>query len=65
MKYLTNYRMQKAVELLHDENLTVKEIAVLVGYDSEVAFNQAFKRSYGFPPGVFRRASISTLLRNS
>ncbi|WP_238360812.1 helix-turn-helix domain-containing protein [Iningainema tapete] len=57
--------MQKAVELLHDENLTVKEIAVLVGYDSEVAFNQAFKRSYGFPPGVFRRASISTLLRNS
>lgn len=55
LKYLTNWRMHKAAELLHDENWTVKEIAVRVGYDSEVAFNQAFKRWSGFPPGVYRR----------
>jgi len=27
----------------------------LVGYESEFAFNRAFRRHHGVPPGVYRR----------
>ncbi len=54
LRYLVNWRMNKAVELLHDEHLTVKEIAVKVGYSSEVVFSQVFKRWSGYPPGLYR-----------
>ncbi len=54
LRYLVNWRMNKAVELLHDEQLTVKEIAVQVGYASEVVFSQVFKRWSGYPPRLYR-----------
>jgi AraC-like DNA-binding protein len=33
----------------------VAEIAGDVGYESEAAFNRAFKREFGQPPGRYRR----------
>jgi len=32
----------------------VAEIAAQVGYESEAAFNRAFKRAFGKPPGRYR-----------
>lgn len=32
----------------------VAEIASDVGYESEAAFNRAFKREFGLPPGRYR-----------
>ena len=32
----------------------VAEIAAEVGYESEAAFNRAFKREFGLPPGRYR-----------
>jgi AraC-like DNA-binding protein len=32
----------------------VAEIAADVGYESEAAFNRAFKREFGQPPGRYR-----------
>jgi len=34
----------------------VLQVASEVGYDSEAAFNRAFKREFGVPPGQFRRS---------
>ncbi|HZO54244.1 MAG TPA: AraC family transcriptional regulator [Bryobacteraceae bacterium] len=31
------------------------EIASEVGYESEAAFNRAFKRQFGMPPARYRR----------
>jgi AraC-like DNA-binding protein len=31
------------------------EIAAEVGYESEAAFNRAFKREYGVPPARYRQ----------
>jgi AraC family transcriptional regulator, alkane utilization regulator len=31
-------------------------IAEQVGYESEAAFNRAFKRSFGVPPATWRRS---------
>jgi transcriptional regulator GlxA family with amidase domain len=36
-------------------NRGVAQIASEVGYESEAAFNRAFKREYGLPPARYRR----------
>ena len=55
MQYLTIWRMVKATELLRESQLGIREIAVQVGYDSEVAFRKAFKRWARVAPGMYRR----------
>src|SRR5262249_10241063 len=55
LAYLTGWRMQVAAGLLHRETLSIGEVAARVGYESEPAFNKAFKRATGITPGAFRR----------
>ena len=55
MAYLTRYRLHRAQQLLEQSSLSVAQIAEKVGYLSESAFNKAFKRGLGVPPGEFRR----------
>jgi AraC-like DNA-binding protein len=43
--------------LLTSGNASVAEIAADVGYESEPAFNRAFKREFGLPPARFRNES--------
>ncbi|HRD44950.1 MAG TPA: AraC family transcriptional regulator [Caulobacter sp.] len=54
MTYLQNWRMQIASSLLAVGSLTVAQIAMEVGYESEAAFSRAFKRVTGEPPGARR-----------
>ena len=56
LDYLTQWRMQKAWDLLRQGEENVEEIALRVGYESGAAFSKAFKREMGFPPGSYRRA---------
>jgi len=34
---------------------SLAEVAAQVGYDSETAFNRAFKREFGMPPAGWRK----------
>ena len=34
----------------------IGERQILVGYDSEAAFNRAFKREFGMPPAAWRKS---------
>lgn len=55
-QYLTGLRIQLAHhELLHGDDALAK-IAARVGYHSEPAFNRAFRRIVGKPPGAVRKA---------
>jgi AraC-like DNA-binding protein len=56
-EYLGRWRMTKAAQLLRAGELTTGEIARRSGYRSEAAFNRAFKRLEGTPPGAYRRAA--------
>ncbi len=47
--------MQVASGLLRSGTLSMVEVASRVGYDSEPAFDKAFKRVVGVTPGTFRR----------
>ena len=54
MTYLTRWRLQLAARSLERTSRGVAEIAGDVGYESEAAFNRAFKREFGKPPGRYR-----------
>ncbi|MCI0663077.1 MAG: AraC family transcriptional regulator [Acidobacteria bacterium] len=57
LRYLSRWRMHKAIEMIYENRMTTAEIASLVGYESEAAFSKAFKKLNGEGPGAFRRAS--------
>ncbi|HEX6800572.1 MAG TPA: AraC family transcriptional regulator [Ktedonobacterales bacterium] len=54
MRYLTAWRIQLAQSLLRQSPASVAEITLRVGYESEAAFNRAFKRHVGQPPAAWR-----------
>jgi AraC-like DNA-binding protein len=56
MQYLTRWRMQLATHLLEQPGIGIAKIASDVGYESEAAFNRAFKKCVGVPPGAWRRS---------
>jgi AraC-like DNA-binding protein len=55
MHYLAGWRMQLAKQLMRDGARNIQEVATRVGYDSEAAFNRAFKRATGSPPATWRK----------
>jgi AraC-like DNA-binding protein len=57
MQYLTRWRLALAARALRQGNAPIARIAGDVGYESEAAFNRAFKREFGMPPATWRRHS--------
>ncbi|NRQ36179.1 AraC family transcriptional regulator [Nonomuraea sp. NN258] len=55
LTYLTWWRLASAARLLHETDESLAEIAARVGYGSEFAFANAFKRQFGTSPGRYRR----------
>lgn len=58
LSYLTEHRMRLALWQLQHTRQPVCRIAEMVGYASEAAFSQAFKRQYGQAPSACRQASV-------
>jgi AraC-like DNA-binding protein len=50
--YLIRWRLQLAARALGSTSRGVADIAEEVGYESEAAFNRAFKREFGSHPRV-------------
>jgi AraC-like DNA-binding protein len=59
MTYLTRWRLQLGAQMLNSTSYSVAQIAAEVGYESEPAFNRAFKREFGQPPARFRNEGKS------
>lgn len=59
IRYLTQWRMHVAQNLLATTDLSVLAIARRVGYDAEEAFSRAFKRDIGSSPTAWRAAHSS------
>ncbi|MGE0355432.1 MAG: AraC family transcriptional regulator [Burkholderiales bacterium] len=60
MQYLTGWRLALASQSLASGNDAVARVAERVGYESEAAFNRAFKREFGIPPAAWRRSVRAT-----
>jgi transcriptional regulator GlxA family with amidase domain len=48
------WRLQLGAELLLTTSYGVAQIALEVGYESEAAFNRAFKKQFEVPPARYR-----------
>ncbi len=53
-EYITEYRMNKAKDLLCGSRMKIREIAFSVGYRDELYFSKAFKKTFGVSPKRFR-----------
>lgn len=53
--YLTNYRIQKAIELLANTDLKVYEVAEKVGYSNLSYFSRVFKKVTGVNPFFYSK----------
>ena len=56
IQYLTRWRLTIAAQRLRNEKTALARIAADSGYDSEPAFNRAFKRALGTTPAAWRRS---------
>ena len=54
VSYLTDYRMQRAEELMRTSSLSIKEIGKAVGYPDPNYFTKVFRRVRGVSPSSFR-----------
>ena len=59
MQYLTQWRLTLAAHLLRTTTKPASVVAYDVGYESEAAFNRAFRREFGAPPAAWRRGDGS------
>ncbi len=59
IRYLTLWRLKLAKDKLREGRGSIAQIAHAVGYESEEAFNRAFRREFGQPPARWRGSQHS------
>jgi AraC-like DNA-binding protein len=59
IKYLKRWRLMLAAQQLRDGAQAIVRIASSSGYESESAFNRAFRREFGLPPAAWRKANLA------
>ena len=55
LTYLTQYRLRLATRLLIQQDLSISRVSEKVGYASETAFSQAFRRQYDVSPSQYKK----------
>lgn len=57
-RYLLNFRMKMAEELIRTTQYTICDIASQVGYNDSLVFSKIFKKTYGLSPANYRNQFI-------
>lgn len=60
LSYLTEHRLRIAAWHLGQQDLSINRISERVGYNSETAFSQAFRRQFGMSPSQYRKQKTAT-----
>jgi two-component system response regulator YesN len=58
VEYITEYRVERAIEMLCATNLNTSEVAYRVGFNDPKYFARIFKRSVGVSPSLYRKYSL-------
>jgi AraC-like DNA-binding protein/tetratricopeptide (TPR) repeat protein len=59
-QFIREVRLQKALEMLKNEELSAYEVAYKVGFSSPAYFNTCFHEFFGYPPGKVRIKSLES-----
>ncbi len=54
-KYLTDYRIYQACQMLSNEETNIQDIARRVGYSNPLHFSAEFKKTKGISPTIYRK----------
>jgi AraC-like DNA-binding protein len=57
-KYINSLRISKARQLLHENNMSMSEIAFACGYTNQYHFTRTFKKLMNTPPRSFRKSLL-------
>ncbi|MEN8202862.1 MAG: helix-turn-helix domain-containing protein [Bacteroidota bacterium] len=60
-KFISEVRLQQAMEMLRNKQGTAAEISYRVGFGSPAYFNKCFHEYYGFPPGEVKKRGAGVL----
>ncbi|MBM6870955.1 AraC family transcriptional regulator [Pseudoflavonifractor phocaeensis] len=60
-EYLARYRITKAMELMRNTDMSIGEIASMVGYHNQLYFSKVFRKFQGLPPRVWRQEDMLKL----
>ena len=55
IEYINTYKLSKAMQLLKEGQLSIKEIAFKVGYNDNRYFSRIFRKEFGRPPSFFSK----------
>jgi two-component system response regulator YesN len=58
-RYISEYRLEKAKDLLKDQNITINDISAKVGYSDGNYFTKTFKKETGLTPSEYRKKFLS------
>ncbi|MBU2945908.1 hybrid sensor histidine kinase/response regulator transcription factor [Zobellia uliginosa] len=53
IEYINTYKLSKAMPMLQEGRLSIKEIAFSVGYNDNRYFSRIFKKEFGHPPSYY------------
>lgn len=56
--YLTEYRLEKSIEMLNNSSYSITEIALQCGFNSSSYFTEIFNRNIGYTPSQYRKNNI-------
>lgn len=54
-QFIQEFRLQKALEMLQNEEFNVSEVAYRAGFSSPSYFNSCFHEFFGYPPGKVKK----------
>ncbi|MCX2474019.1 AraC family transcriptional regulator [Pedobacter sp. MC2016-05] len=60
--YLNQHKMEKAKNMLIEEDTTVSEISKRMGYKHATHFTSAFKKYFGYLPNKIKTGKLSLLI---
>jgi AraC-like DNA-binding protein/tetratricopeptide (TPR) repeat protein len=60
-QFIREVRLQKALEMLQNEEITASEVAYKVGFDTPAYFSTCFHKYFGYPPGKVVKNNIDNL----
>ena len=60
-EYLARYRINKAMELMRNTDMSIGEISAMVGYHNQLYFSKVFRKIQGLPPRVWRQEDMLKL----
>jgi TolB-like protein/AraC-like DNA-binding protein len=64
-QFIREIRLQKAMEILQQEEITASEVAYKVGFGSPAYFTKCFHEYFGYPPGEAKNRNNVDLSENN